>query len=168
MRVGLLSSPRVSGGLGSALGDIAWAGHNCPVTVRRLALYATWLSLAWAEFLTVLAAAGNTWVLDRVSGGYFAGDTMPMPIRVAYGAMALLMLGVAWLAFKYYINDVTRRQRNLGRFIILVFTLSTIVNAISRSNPERYNAIGAAITVVGIAILRRRPSSSYVDLRTRR
>lgn len=140
----------------------------CLVTVRRLALYATWLSLGWAVFLTGLAAAGNTWVLDRVSGGIFAGETMPMPVRVVYGAMALSMLAVAWLAFKYYINDVTRRQRNLGRFVILLFVISTAMNAMSRSNPERYNAIGAAIVVVGIAILRRRPSSSYVDLRTRR
>ena len=139
-----------------------------PVSFRRLALYATWLSLAWACLLTGLVAVGNSWVLDRASGGYFVGETVPLWLRILYALMSLSMLAVAWLAWKYYVNDVTRRQRNLGRFVMLMFTLSTIMNAMSQSGPERFNAIGAAIVVLGIGILRRRPSSNYVDLRARR
>ena len=135
--------------------------------IRTAAYYATLASLAWAMALTGLAAAGNAWVLDRVAGGFFAGETMPLALRLVYGGMTVLMLGVAWLAWRYYSNTASSRQRRLGRFVILVFTLSTIVNAISQSLPERYNAIGAAMTVVGIAILRRRPLQTRVDLRTR-
>ena len=142
--------------------------HNSQVNLRLLTLYATWLSLAWAVALTGLAAAGNTWVLDRVAGGYYVDEgALPMWLRVADGVMALLMLGVARLAYLYFVNDVTRRQRNLGRFIVLMFAISTVLNAISQSQPERYNAIGAAVTTIGIAILRRRPNSDYVDLRLR-
>lgn len=135
--------------------------------VRTLAYYATQLSLAWAIVLTGLAAAGNTWVLDRVSGGWYAGEVMPLWLRGVYAAMTLLMLGVAWLAWRYFSNTASSRQRRLGRLVIAVFTISTVLNAISQSDPERYNAIGAAVTVIGIAILRRRPLQRYVDLRTR-
>ena len=138
------------------------------VNFRQLLLYATWASLAWACVLTGLAAAGNTWVLDRVSGGYFFDEgVMPLGLRVAYGAMTLLMLGVARLAYLYFVNDVTRRQRNLGRLVVLLFAASTVVNAISQSAPERFNAIGAAVTTFGIAMLRRRPRSDFVDVRGR-
>lgn len=136
--------------------------------IRTAAYYATLASLTWAMALTGLAAIGNTWVLDRVSGGFFAGETMPVALRVVYAVMTLLMLGVAWLAWRYYSNTASSRQRRLGRLVILVFTLSAVLNAISQSLPERYNAIGAAITVGGIAILRRRPLSTRIDLRTRR
>lgn len=136
--------------------------------IRRAALLATWASLAWACLLTGLAAIGNAWVLDRVSGGFFAGEVMPEWLRVIYGAMTLLMLGVARLAWLLAINDVTPRQRRLSRLVILVFVLSAVVNAISRSAPERWNALGAAITVIGFVILRRRPMSEYIDMRLRR
>ena len=138
------------------------------MTLRRLALYATWLSLAWAILLTGLAAAGNSWVLDRVAMGHYKTGGMPAWLRAVYGAMALLMLAVAWLVNRYAMNDVTLRQRNLGRLVELVFIVSALLNAISPSHPERYNAIGAAATVLGVEVLRRRPRSEYVDLRLRR
>lgn len=136
--------------------------------IRTVAYYATLASLAWAMALTGMASVGNTWVLDRVAGGYFAGEEMPLALRMVYGAMTLLMAGVAWLAWRYYSNSASSRQRRLGRLVILLFALSAIVNAISQSAPERYNAIGAAMTMVGIAILRHRPRQTRVDLRTRR
>lgn len=138
------------------------------MNLRLLVLYATWASLAWAIALTGLAAAGNTWVLDRVAGGYYFDEgALPTWLRIADGVMALLMMFVARLAYLYFVNDVTRRQRNLGRLIVLLFVLSTVANAISQSSPERYNAIGAAVTALGVAILRRRPTSDYVDVRGR-
>lgn len=143
--------------------------QNSQVNFRLLVLYATWASLAWATLLTGLAAAGNTWVLDRVAGGYYLDDgALPVWLRVADGVMALFMLLVARMAYLYFVNDVTRRQRNLGRLIVLLFIVSAIMNALSQSEAERYNAIGAAVTALGIAILRRRPTSDYVDVRGRR
>jgi len=136
--------------------------------LRTTAYYATQLALTWAIVLTGLAAAGNTWVLDRVAGGFFAGEVMPLALRLIYAAMAVGMLSVMWLAWRYHSNTASSRQRRLGRLVIIVFTLSTIVNAISQSAPERFNAIGAAVTVAGFWILRRRPLQRYVDLRTRR
>lgn len=151
------------------LGVSARSGHNSHVNLRLLVLYATWASLAWAIALTGLAAAGNVWVLDRVAGAYFVDEgVMPMALRVVYAAMALLMLGVGRLAQLYYRNDVTRRQRNLGRFVVMLFAVSAVLNAISQSAPERLNAIGAIVTMLGIAFLRRRPTSDIVDLRLRR
>lgn len=138
------------------------------MNVRVIVLWATWLSLAWAAGLTGLAAAGNTWVLDRVAGGFYVESGMPMWLRVVYGLMTVGILSVAWLVLRYFQNDVTRRQRNLGRLVILLFTLSATVNALSQSEPERYNAIAAAVTVVGVALLRRRQVSDYIDLRSRR
>lgn len=138
------------------------------MNVRVIVLWATWLSLAWAAGLTGLAAAGNTWVLDRVAGGFYVESGMPMWLRVVYALMTVGILSVAWLVLRYFQNDVTRRQRNLGRLVILLFTLSATVNALSQSEPERFNAIAAAVTVVGVALLRRRQVSDYIDLRSRR
>ncbi len=143
-------------------------GKNPHVNLRRLALYATWISLGWAVVLTGLAAAGNHWVLDRVAGGRYAGGSMPMWLRVIYALMAVLMLAVAQLAHRYAGSDATHRQRNLGRLVMLVFSVSTIVNAMSPSRPERFNAIGAAVTVLGVGLLRRGPRSDRVDMRLRR
>lgn len=136
--------------------------------IRILAFYATLLSVAWSAGLTALAAAGNTVILDRVAGGYFADSTMPVALRVVYVGSTLLLLGVAWLAWRYHTNTASTRQRKLGRLVVVFSGLSAAVNAISQSPPERYNAVAAGITMVGIAILRRRPLQSYVDLRTRR
>lgn len=136
--------------------------------IRTLAFYATLVSLAWSAGLTALAAAGNTWVLDRVSGGYFAGEELPLPLRVVYVCFTVLLLGVAWLAWRYFSNSASGRQRRLGRLAIAVLSLSTVVNAISRSQVERYNAIAALVAAIGIVVLRRRPTRPYVDLRTRR
>lgn len=138
------------------------------MNVRVIVLWATWLSLAWAAGLTGLAAAGNTWVLDRVAGGFYVESGMPTWLRVVYAVMTVGILSVAWLVLRYFQNDVTRRQRNLGRLVILLFTLSATVNALSQSEPERYNAVAAAVTVVGVALLRRRQVSDYIDLRSRR
>lgn len=134
---------------------------------RVLVLYATWASLAWGAALNVAAAAGNTWVLDRVAGGYYVDNGMPVWMRALEVVMALVLAGIARLAYLYFHNDVTRRQRNLGRLVILLFAVSTVMNAVSQSRPERYNAIGAAVSMLGIAYLRRRPTSDIVDLRTR-
>ena len=139
------------------------------MNTRVLVLWATWASLLWAAVLTGMAAAGSTWVLDRVAGGYFVDEGfMPMWLRVLYGVQTVIIVLVAWLAKRYFHNDVTHRQRNLGRLIVLGFTVSATVNAFSQSQPERYNAIAAAITVIGIAVLRRRPVSEFVDIRARR
>ncbi len=138
------------------------------MNLRRLALYATWLSLAWAFLLTGLAAAGSSWVLDRVALGHYRTTGLPLWLRALYGVVSLLMLAVAWLANRYAVNDVTPRQRNLGRLVELCFLVSALLNATSSSHPERYNAIGAVVTVIGVEVLRRRPKSDYVDLRLRR
>jgi len=144
------------------------SGNNSHVNFRLLVLYATWASLAWATLLTGLAAAGNTWVLDRVAGGYLLNEgALPTWLRVADGVMALFMLLVARMAYLYFVNDVTRRQRNLGRLLVLLFSVSAIMTAISQTSVERYNAIGSAVVALGIAILRRRPTNNYVDVRTR-
>ncbi len=138
------------------------------MNARRLALYATWLSLAWAALLTGLAAAGSHWVQNRVALGHYTTTAMPTWLRAVYGLLTLLMLAVAWLANRYAQNDVTMRQRNLGRLVELVFIVSAVLNAVSPSHPERYNAIGAVVTVIGIEVLRRRRKSDHVDLRLRR
>lgn len=135
---------------------------------RTIAYYATLASLAWAMLLTGLVAAGNTWVLDRAGGGFYIGETVPPLVRALYAVMCTSMLAVAWLEWRYYSNTASSRQRRLGRLVIAVFTLSAMLNAVSQSVPERYNAIGAAVTVIGTYILRRRPLQRYVDLRTRR
>lgn len=136
--------------------------------LRVAVYYATVVSIAWSAGLTALAAAGNTWVLDRVAGSLFVGEAMPLLVRVVYAAFTVLMLGVVWLTWRYYSNTASSRQRRLGRLIMLMFGLSAALNAISPSPTERYNAIAAAVILIGVGILKRRPTSSYVDLRTRR
>ncbi len=126
-------------------------------TVRTVAFAATLVALAWSVALTGLAALGNTWVLDRVSGGLFAGGEMPLAVRLLYAAMALATIAVGWLENRYYRYLASPRQLRLGRLVIVVFALSTLVNALSRSAPERWNALGAAVVVVGTVVMIRRP-----------
>ena len=93
--------------VGRALADCAEPEKDCDV-VRSVAFYATLLSVAWSAGLTALAAVGNTWILDRVAGGYFEGDVMPIALRIVYAGFTLLLLGVAWLAWRYHSNTASR------------------------------------------------------------
>jgi len=122
---------------------------------RRLVLVAVELCLAWSVVLTGLAAIGNSWVLDRVSGGFYAVSVMPGWLRLVYGVMALLCVVVMWLEFRFYARTATVGQRRIGRLVVVLFLVSTLVNALSQSPPERWNALPAAVVMLGTAWLLR-------------
>lgn len=122
---------------------------------RKVALVVVEACLLWSVVLTGLAAIGNTWVLDRVAGGLYAGGAMPGGMRIVYLLTAVVSAAVMLLALRLYAGQATRVQRVLGWIVVAAFGLSTVVNAISPSVPERGNALPAALIVLGTAWLLR-------------
>ena len=142
-----------------ATGALASVPTLVSMTLRRIAAIATFLSLVWVEILVGGTALGAQAIATRVAGGGFS-DGFPMWLRALYAVQAFLIAGVIWLVFRFVTNSASRRQRALGRLVMLMFGVSAVLNAMSRSSDERWNAVGAAIIVVGVGILRR-PARRY-------
>jgi hypothetical protein len=139
-----------------ALSPSAFTCYRSRMNVRRFVFVVIELCLLWSVLLTGAAALGSTWVLDRVAGGLYAGESMPPAMRVLYLVTALLCLGVMVLEARLLRGVSTRAQRVLGWIVVGVFVLSTLVNVISPSAPERWNALPAAGIALGTILLLRR------------
>lgn len=83
------------------------------------------------------------WALSRAAGGQF--DSFPSWLRVIYFFMACAMGALAFLAWDFLRGNVSSRAQRVARIISIVFAFSTVLQLISRSVDERWNAIPAAI-----------------------
>ncbi len=107
-------------------------------------------SLLWNLTLTTTVVLGDERFSNRVAGGGF--HQYPLGLRLIYLVMTVFTLALLWFA----IADRRNSQRfgsTIHLFISLVFFLSTLVNLISRSEPERINALPAF--VIALYFLRR-------------
>jgi len=106
--------------------------------MNRIFKAALLLAFGWNLFLVIGVIANQSYALTRAAGGQF--ESFPTGIRIAY----LINLAVVI----YQIELLFRKVHRRGLIIKIFFTLSSIsvlVNALSRSPQERWNAIPAAL-----------------------
>jgi hypothetical protein len=120
---------------------------------NRLLLGGVLASLVWNFYLVLGATLNNKSILTRVAGGGF--DSMPMGLRIAYGVQsALIIYQMYFVTMLYRRNGAWSKNSYLiARIFLILSGVGTLVNAISRSPAERWNAIAALIITVGFYFL---------------
>ena len=96
------------------------------------------LSLAWNIYLVAGVILNQSYALTRAAGGQY--ETFPAGIRVAY----LITIAILFYQVLVLFTQVKRPTWVYKVFFFLGIA-SFLVNAISRSSNERWNAIPAAI-----------------------
>jgi hypothetical protein len=116
---------------------------------RGFVLAAVLAASAWNLVLVVAAIFNAHWVLTRVDGGQFK--------RFANLGFTVLTLWVMVFAWRLWKSGGARTKNDLlwAKLVVIMYTLSTLINAISKSPDERINAIPAAIVLGGFILLRR-------------
>jgi hypothetical protein len=122
---------------------------------RGFVLAAVLAASAWNLVLVVAAIFNAHWVLTRVDGGQF--KSLPPGLRFANLGFTVLTLWVMVFAWRLWKSGGARTKNDLlwAKLVVIMYTLSTLINAISKSPDERINAIPAAIVLGGFILLRR-------------
>lgn len=109
---------------------------------------ATSLSLLWNIYLVVGVINNSEYARTRAAGGQF--QSFPTGIRIAYVITLMILL---------YQTLVILGGQSAPRWILTTMLVmgifSVVVNAISRSANERWNAIPAAVIAYAVFLRRR-------------
>ena len=119
--------------------------------VRSLIL-AAGLSLTYNIILLFSVSMNYDWVKTRAAGGGF--DSFPISIRIAYFFMAAFMAALMFWLWDKRNGINTIRGYRFATFLAVLFSISTLMQLISRSSDERWNAIPAAIMAITFWVFR--------------
>jgi len=100
------------------------------------------LALLYNAALLISVALNLDWAKTRAAGGQF--DSFPIALRILYLGMALGMVLLMRFLWRYRHTSLTHSAARLSRLIGYLFALSTVMQLISRSPAERFNAISLA------------------------
>jgi len=119
--------------------------------VRSLIL-AAGLSLTYNIILLFSVSMNYDWVRTRAAGGEF--DSFPISIRIAYFFMAAFMGALMFWLWDNRNGINTIRGYRFATVLAVLFSISTVMQLISQSSDERWNAIPAAILAITFWVLR--------------
>jgi membrane-associated HD superfamily phosphohydrolase len=100
-------------------------------------------SLIWNIYLVIGVVNNSEYALTRAAGGQF--DSFPTGIRIAYVVTLMILLYQALVLLGNH-----HAPRWIMTAMLVMGVLSVLVNAISRSVNERWNAIPAGIIAFGV------------------
>ncbi len=100
------------------------------------------LSLAWNIYLVAGVIFNQSYALTRAAGGQY--ETFPTGIRAAYLFTLAILVYQVLLFFTH-----VKRPMWIYKAFFLLGIASTLMNAMSRSGNERWNAIPAAVIAYG-------------------
>lgn len=123
------------------------------MTRIRILLFAAEISLAYNFVLLLAVSLNYEWVRTRAAGGQF--DSFPVGIRVLYFFMAVLMGALMFWLWEQRKGLVSVHGQHIAKFLSITFVLSTVMQLISRSSDERWNAIPASILAITFWVLSR-------------
>ncbi len=106
-------------------------------------------------FLVFSGALNIKAMLPRIAGGGF--ESLPTGLRLIYLGFSMFMIWQLYYA-NYLISFNTPWTSKINKtvtFLIVLSSLSAVVNLISRSPVERWNAIPASMVALGFYLLRR-------------
>lgn len=120
---------------------------------NKLLLAGVLASFIWNFYLVSGATLNSSAVLTRVAGGNF--DSIPLGLRIAYGVQTLLIVYQFYFVIRLYQRNGawSRNSYLFARIFLALSAVSALVNAVSRSSAERWNAIAAAIIAIGYYFL---------------
>lgn len=120
---------------------------------RKVVLVASLLSLVWTFYLTASVALNSLSVAPRVAGGglhSFSGA-----LRFTYGVQALVVLFQLFFVVQLFKRSGVWSSTSylLARIFLILSGLSAVVNLMSRSSLERWNAIPALVIAYAYIVL---------------
>jgi len=118
----------------------------------RSLILAAELSLTYNIILLFSVSLNYDWVRTRAAGGGF--DSFPMSIRIVYFFMAAFMGALMFWLWDKRSGINTIREYGFATALAVLFSISTVMQLISRSSDERWNAIPAAILAITFWVLR--------------
>ena len=118
----------------------------------RSLILAAELSLTYNIILLFSVSLNYDWVRTRAAGGGF--DSFPMSIRIIYFFMAAFMGALMFWLWDKRSGINTIREYGFATALAVLFSISTVMQLISRSSDERWNAIPAAILAITFWMLR--------------
>ena len=118
----------------------------------RSLILAAGLSITYNIILLLSVSLNYDWVRTRAAGGGF--DSFPMSIRIIYFFMAVFMGALMFWLWDKRNGIITIRGYRFATVLSLLFSISTVMQLISRSSDERWNAIPAAILAITFWVLR--------------
>ena len=118
----------------------------------RSLILAAELSLTYNIILLFSVSLNYDWVRTRAAGGGF--DSFPMSIRIVYFFMAAFMGALMFWLWDKRSGINTIREYGFATALAVLFSISTVMQLISRSSDERWNAIPAAILAITFWALR--------------
>ena len=118
--------------------------------MKRIIWLAVALSLAFNALLLLASTTNAHWVLSHVSGGQY--KSLPFGIRFSNFVVGLFSLYLIYFSHLLVERNGawSRKVLLLSRAVTILFILSTIVNAMSKSANESWNAIPALVIALGI------------------
>lgn len=120
---------------------------------RKVILVAAWVALAWNLYLVLGATFNVESILPRVAGGSF--ESLPSGLRIVYGIESLLVVFQLFFIVRLFNRDGAWSKNSflITRIFLVLSALSTLVNAVSRSPLERWNAVAAAVITIAFYVL---------------
>ena len=120
---------------------------------NKLLLVGVLASFIWNFYLVLGATLNSSAVLTRVAGGNF--DSIPVGLRIAYGVQTLLIVYQFYFVIRLFKRNGawSRNSYLFARIFLALSAVSALVNTVSRSSVERWNAIAAAIIALGYYFL---------------
>lgn len=109
--------------------------------MKHLFKSALLLSLGWNIFLVIGVITNQRYAITRAAGGQF--EAFPTGIRIAYCVTLAILIFQSQILF-----SKKRWPRALYALFFFLGSSSVLMNAISRSPDERWNAIPALIIAI--------------------
>lgn len=109
-------------------------------------VYAAIFSLLYNFFLLISVTLNLDWAHSRAAGGQF--DSFPIYLRVVYFFMSVLTMTLLFWLWDNRSGLVSQRSRKVGRLLGFLFSVSTLLQLISQSPNERWNAIPALVLAI--------------------
>ncbi|MFM7860401.1 MAG: hypothetical protein ACKO8C_03195 [Candidatus Nanopelagicaceae bacterium] len=104
------------------------------------------LSLIYNFIILLSVSLNMEWVRTRAAGGQY--ESFPIGIRIIYFIMASFMGTLIFWLWDHRNQILDGPSRRLARIFGITFLISTMLQLISRSPDERWNAIPAFILAV--------------------
>ena len=109
---------------------------------------------AWNLVLVGSAALDLPWVMSRVASGQY--ESLPTALRIVYLVFAVVMVAQVYVARALLERGGawSGPSATASILLVIVYAISTVLNAISPTNDERWNAIPALALMVSFFMLR--------------
>jgi len=109
---------------------------------------------AWNLVLVGSAALDLPWVVSRVASGQY--ESLPIGLRIFYLVFSIVMVAQVLLARRLLDRGGawSGLSATASILLVIVYAISTVLNAISPTNDERWNAIPALVLMVAFFMLR--------------